>query len=79
MAIQDFLEREAFTQILNQVILLDVIWRGEKSKPIIGMRRNELVDVRGWRCGWTGAEADIPQASTLIGPRLEKLMGSFRC
>lgn len=25
------------------------------------------------------AKADIPQASTLIGPRLEKLMGSFRC
>lgn len=44
-----FLERvEAFAQILNQVILLDVIW-GEKSKPITGMRRNELVDVRGWR------------------------------
>lgn len=21
----------------------------EKSKPITGMRRNELVDVRGWR------------------------------
>lgn len=39
-----FLERvEAFAQILNQVILLDVIW-GEKSKPITGMRRNELVD-----------------------------------
>lgn len=25
------------------------------------------------------AKADIPQASALIGPRLEKLMGSFRC
>lgn len=81
-----FLERvEAFREILNQVILLDVISGGggvggcEKSKPIIGMRRNELVDVRGWRCGWRAAEADIPQASTLIGPRLEELMGSFRC
>lgn len=29
--------------------------------------------------GCWGSEADIPQASALIGPRLEKLMGSFRC
>lgn len=60
------------------------------------MRRNELVDVRGWRgeeeegekggggggvggVGGSRAKADIPQASALIGPRLEKLMGSFRC
>lgn len=28
--------------------------------------------------GGGGAVADIPQASTLIGPRLEELMGSFR-
>lgn len=36
----------------------------------------------GWGCvregGVWGGTADIPQASALIGPRLEKLMGSFR-
>lgn len=52
---------------------------GEKSKPITGMRRNELVNVRGGGgAGGGAAEADIPPASSLIGPLLQELMGSFR-
>lgn len=51
---------------------------GEKSKPITGMSRNELVNVRGGGSGWGAAEADIPRASTLIGSLLRELMGSFR-
>lgn len=63
----------------------------QKSKPITRMRRNELVDVRGWRGvgeeeGGGGMEVEgagvsvccdwhIPQASALIGPRLGEAHG----